>query len=90
MILLFTDFGLEGPYVGQMKARIADIAGGHLPVVDLMHDAPRFRPKESGRLLAAQLPWLPMSSVVVCVVDPGVGTDIDGRRARLQPVVRVE
>lgn len=77
MILLFTDFGWLGPYVGQMKAVIAARAES-VPVVDLMHDAPAFRPLEAGLLLAALRDWLPERSVIVAVVDPGVG---GGRRA---------
>ncbi len=77
-LYLFTDFGYEGPYVGLMKAaaRRAGLAGD--AVVDLMHDAPRFRPREAGLLLARLLPWLPEEAAVAAVVDPGVGT---GRRA---------
>ena len=76
-IYLFTDFGYEGPYVGLMHAAVARQAPGSC-VVDLQHDAPAFRPSEAGRLLAAQLPYLPSTSVVVAVVDPGVGTDRRG------------
>lgn len=77
-VFLFTDFGLEGPYVGQMKAALLARAP-RAPVVDLMHDAPAFRPREAGYLLAALLPHLPADAVVVAVVDPGVG----GARAAL-------
>jgi hypothetical protein len=72
MILLYTDFGTNGPYVGQMKARVHEVRGD-VEMVDLMHDAPRFRPREAGLLLAAQLPWLPARAVILAVVDPGVG-----------------
>ncbi len=72
MILLFTDFGVEGPYVGQIKAVLAKRLPGQ-PVVDLMHDAPRFRPIEAGQLLAHLLEDVPVGSSLVCVVDPGVG-----------------
>lgn len=74
MIALFTDFGLSGFYVGQMRAALAEAAPG-IPVVDLMHDAPAFSPKPAGYLLAALLPFLPAGTVVVAVVDPGVGTE---------------
>ena len=37
MIVLFTDFGFEGPYVGQMKAVLRREAP-EVPVIDLMHD----------------------------------------------------
>ena len=52
MIALFTDFGLHGPYTGQMKAVLYDMAPG-VPVVDLFADAPVGDPKASAYLLAA-------------------------------------
>lgn len=74
MILLYTDFGLAGPYVGQMRTALAAAAPG-VPAVDLMHDAPVFAPAPAGALLAALTPWMPADAVVLAVVDPGVGTD---------------
>ena len=73
MILLFTDFGWQGPYVGQMHAAIHGIAPG-VPVVDLMHDAPTFEPRAAACLLEALATHWPPESVVVAVVDPGVGS----------------
>jgi S-adenosylmethionine hydrolase len=75
-IFLFTDFGLAGPYVGQMTAVILGIAPG-IPVVDLMHDAPCMRPDLAAYLLPACCRPLPRGSVVVAVVDPGVGGERD-------------
>ena len=74
MILLFTDFGFEGPYVGQMKAVLAEQAPGE-PVIDLMHDAPRHDPRSAAYILAALVPEMPPGAVCVAVVDPGVGGD---------------
>ena len=74
MILLFTDFGLDGPYVGQMKAVLAD-RSPMVPVIDLMHDAPVCNPLASAYLLAALAPEFPRGSIFLSVVDPGVGTD---------------
>lgn len=73
MILLFTDFGLLGPYTGQMKAVLARQAPG-VPVIDLMADAPSFSPKPAAYLLAALIAEFPPPAVFLCVVDPGVGT----------------
>lgn len=72
MIVLFTDFGVQGPYVGQMKAVLASAAPA-APVVDLMHDAPVFQHKAAAYLLAALVAPLPEDAVVLGVVDPGVG-----------------
>jgi len=73
MIVLFTDFGLRGPYVGQVHAVLAR-DGGAPPVIDLMHDAPAFDPRASGHLLAALAGRFPPGTVLVGVIDPGVGT----------------
>ena len=74
MLVLFTDFGLEGPYVGQMKAVLHRAAPG-VPVIDLFADAPCFDPLASAHLLAAYSPEFPPGSVFLCVVDPGVGSE---------------
>ncbi len=74
MIVLFSDFGLSGPYVGQMRTRILDEAPEAV-IVDLMHDAPRCDPRLAAYLLAALATHLPAGCVCVAVVDPGVGSD---------------
>jgi len=70
--VLFTDFGLDGPYTGQMKAVLHQMAPG-IPVVDLFADAPVGNPKSSAYLLAAYAVWFAAGAVFLCVVDPGVG-----------------
>jgi hypothetical protein len=72
MIVLFTDFGLLGPYTGQVKAVLARQAPDQ-PVIDLFADAPACNPKASAYLLAAYAAWFPAATVFLCVVDPGVG-----------------
>ncbi|MFQ5487667.1 MAG: SAM-dependent chlorinase/fluorinase, partial [Gammaproteobacteria bacterium] len=49
MIVLFTDFGLEGPYVGQIKAVLSREAPG-VVVIDLFSDAPAHDPRASAYL----------------------------------------
>ena len=72
MIFLYTDFGYHGSYVGQMKAVLADQLSNN-SIVDLMHDAPMFNPCASAYLLASLIPYLPEQSIILGVVDPGVG-----------------
>jgi S-adenosyl-L-methionine hydrolase (adenosine-forming) len=72
MIVLFTDFGLEGPYTGQVKAVLYREAPG-VPIIDLFSDAPAGRPKPAAYLLAAYAEWFPPGTVVLAVIDPGVG-----------------
>ena len=72
MIVLFTDFGLAGPYVGQMRA-VLHARAPDAPVVNLFADAPRFEPKLAAYLLAAYVEEFPAGTVFLAVVDPGVG-----------------
>lgn len=72
MIVLFTDFGLAGPYTGQMKA-VLHRAAPAVPVIDLFADAPAFDPQAAAYLLAAYAPEFPQGTVFLAVVDPGVG-----------------
>ncbi len=76
MIVLFTDFGLAGPYTGQVNAVLQQTAPG-VPVIQLFADAPAGQPKPAAYLLAAYAAWFPEATVLLCVVDPGVGS---GRR----------
>jgi S-adenosyl-L-methionine hydrolase (adenosine-forming) len=73
MIVLFTDFGLHGPYTGQMKAVLHEMAPA-VPVIDLFADAPVGNPKAAAYLLAAYAEWFAPGAVLLCVVDPGVGS----------------
>lgn len=79
MIVIATDFGCEGPYLGQMKAILLREAPG-IPVVDLFCNLPVFNTQAAAYLLAAYVAEFPIGSVFLCVVDPGVGGD---RRAAL-------
>jgi S-adenosyl-L-methionine hydrolase (adenosine-forming) len=72
MIVLFTDFGLAGPYTGQMEAVLQRDAPG-IPVIDLFADAPTGNPKPAAYLLAAYSAWFSERTTFVCVIDPGVG-----------------
>ncbi|MEW5770717.1 MAG: SAM-dependent chlorinase/fluorinase [Pseudomonadota bacterium] len=72
MLVLFTDYGLRDPYVGQLKAVLAGSAPG-VPVVDLLHEVPAFNAHAGAHLLDALAQGFPDGSVFLCVVDPGVG-----------------
>jgi S-adenosylmethionine hydrolase len=74
MIALFTDFGLEGPYTGQMKA-VLHAEAPQVPLIDLFADAPAANPKAGAYLLAAHAAWFPPGTVFLSVIDPGVGSE---------------
>src|ERR1700756_401279 len=72
MIALFTDFGFQGPYTGQMKAVLHQMKPG-VPTIDLFADAPAGNPKAAAYLLAAYAQWFAAPATFLCIVDPGVG-----------------
>jgi len=76
LIFLFTDYGLEGPYLGQVETVMRTRAPGEV-IINLVADAPRNNPRASAWLLASLVDRLPESCIVFCVVDPGVGTGAD-------------
>lgn len=72
MIATFTDFGVNGPYLGQVRAVLCQQAPD-VPVVDIFPDLPAFDPRPPAYLLPAYSRYLPARTVCLCVVDPGVG-----------------
>lgn len=73
IIALFTDFGAQDAYVAQMKGVILSINAA-LTVIDLNHEVAAFDVRQAAYLLEASSRYLPAGSIVVTVVDPGVGT----------------
>lgn len=76
---LLTDFGLDDPYVGQLRGVLAKLAPG-APVIDITH---RIRPYQVGQaafFLSVSASHFPSDTVFVNVVDPAVGS---GRRILL-------
>ncbi len=73
MIALFTDYGLAGPYVGQLHAVISQHSPGS-KIIDLMHDVPSFDTKAAAYLLPSLISPFPVGTVFCCVIDPGVGS----------------
>jgi hypothetical protein len=72
MIVLFTDFGWQDPYVGQMKAVLSRLAPD-APIIDLLHAVPDFNAHAGAHLIDALRHGFPARCVFLCVVDPGVG-----------------
>ncbi|AEV15084.1 hypothetical protein TCCBUS3UF1_340 [Thermus sp. CCB_US3_UF1] len=73
-VFFLSDFGLEDPYVGVVKAVLAQRAPG-VGVVDLGHGLPPQDLRRGAYALFEALPYLPEGAVVLAVVDPGVGTE---------------
>jgi len=74
VVFLLTDFGLADHYAAVMKAvilrRCNDVA-----FVDITHQVPPQSVESGLYLLESSWPWLPDDSILLAVVDPGVGSD---------------
>lgn len=74
MIVTYADFGVQGPYLGQMRAAVHAV-WPEATVVDLMSDVPAFDIKAAAHLLPAVIRSIAAPCVCLGVVDPGVGSD---------------
>ena len=79
VITLTTDFGVEDPYVGMMKAVILSIAPD-VRIVDLTHGIRSHDVTEAALVIGSSYAYFPKGAIHVVVVDPGVGS---GRRPLL-------
>src|SRR5262245_49297768 len=77
MIVLFTDFGADDIYVGQLKAALLEHLTPGGIIVDLLHSVPLYQVRAGAHLLAALQNRFAGGTVFVAVVDPGVGTARD-------------
>lgn len=72
-IYLLTDFGTSDHYVAVMKAVILQRCPD-AQLVDISHEVAPQAVEQGCYLLESAWPWLPEGSVVLAVVDPGVGS----------------
>jgi len=73
-LVLQTDFGLKDGAVSAMKG-VAHTVDSHLPVFDLTHEIPAYNIWEAAYRLYQTVPYWPAGTVIVSVIDPGVGSD---------------
>ena len=74
-VFLLTDFGLNDPYVAQMKMVIYSELKCN--VIDISHGVSPFNTLNGAFFLKANWKYLPHHSICLVVVDPGVGSDRD-------------
>ncbi len=72
-IALLTDFGLDDPYVGQVKGVLASNAPDSR-IIDVSHGVEPFCISQGAFFLAAAMEHFPEDTVFMTVVDPGVGS----------------
>jgi S-adenosylmethionine hydrolase len=73
-IAFASDYGHADEFVGVCKAVMLGIARD-VQIIDLAHDIPPHDIRAGALLLVRAVQYLPENSIVVAVVDPGVGSD---------------
>ncbi len=74
MIAFMTDWGYQSYYVGVAKSAIYTISPNSV-VIDLIHTITPFNVREAAHITERIFEDLPKGSVLLSVVDPGVGTE---------------
>ena len=74
MIVTFSDFGVKGPYIGELELKLSQLVPNE-KVIHLFKDAPRYNPSAAAHLLAAYVGSFPKHTVFLGVIDPGVGSE---------------
>lgn len=72
VLTLLSDFGWQDTYVGVMKGAIAQV-NPQLTVIDLTHQIPPQNIAAARFALSTAVPYFPVGTVHLAVVDPGVG-----------------
>ena len=72
IMTFLSDFGYKSNYISQMKAVALSMIDAK--VVDITHDITSHNIREGAFVLMTSIPWFPVGTVHVAVVDPGVGT----------------
>jgi hypothetical protein len=73
LITFTTDFGTRDSYVGVMKGVVLSICP-QASIVDLTHEITPQHVVETAFVLAGAIPYFPVGTIHVVVVDPGVGS----------------
>ena len=74
LISLLTDFGIQDPYVAEMKAVILSICPD-VNLVDITHQIGKFNIRMGAFILASATPYFPPGTTHLAIVDPGVGSN---------------
>ena len=76
LLTFLTDFGSKSIYVSQMKGVAMSLTDAK--IVDISHDISPYNIREGAFVLRNSVPYFPLGTVHVAVVDPGVGTNRRG------------
>lgn len=71
ILTYLTDFGTKSSYVAQMKGIALSITDAN--IIDISHDVTPHNIREGAFVLKSSVPYFPVGTIHIGVVDPGVG-----------------
>ena len=74
MVALLTDFGIKDTYVAEIKAAIYSRCED-VQIIDITHEIEPQNIKQAAFLLSTTYSHFPEGTIIVAVVDPGVGSE---------------
>ncbi len=83
ILFLLSDFGSSDCYTAQMKGAVLSFFGEGVTMIDLTHSVSPGSISQGAYHLMTSVPRLPDGSVILAVVDPGVGTPRRGLACRV-------
>lgn len=72
LIAILTDYGLKDHYVGHLKA-VIKLVCPEVEIIDITHGIPKYNVTIASHIIKITKKYLPKKTVVLAVVDPGVG-----------------
>ena len=76
LLALLSDFGLQDPYLAQLKGVVCTYCP-QVQIVDICHELPPFALRTAAFFLSASAAYFPPRTVFLAIVDPGVGSARD-------------
>lgn len=74
VIAILTDFGMRDPFVAVMKGVMRRLCP-NAEFIDMTHEIEAQNVRQAAFSLLTSWRWFPSSSIFLCIVDPGVGSE---------------
>jgi S-adenosylmethionine hydrolase len=74
IVTLTSDFSDSGGFIAQLKAKILELFGEIVTIIDITHNIAPFNYIEAAYITMTTIPKFPNNSIHIVVVDPGVGS----------------
>ncbi len=75
LVTLTTDFSDSGGFTAQLKAKLIELFGEDIRIVDITHSISAFNAVEAAYIVRTTIPKFKKGTIHIVVIDPNVGSD---------------